>query len=79
MITQTTSVYGVRITTPEVGLWTFKINAQGKYTLQVTALTTLTFSTSLEEEQNGIFVLIPGNPIKGRRIGLHNKNAYKKR
>ena len=65
MITQTSTVYAVRVTTPAVGLWTFKISAKGKYTLQVTALTTLTFSTSLEEEKKGIFVLISGNPIKG--------------
>ena len=60
---------------PTAGVWNFSITAFGSFTFQVTAQSTLAFTTSLEKEKysstfENILVPISGNPIKGKKYDL---------
>ena len=71
MISETSTFYAVRVTSPTTGVWNLSIIAFGPFTLQVTAQSSLFFTTTLEKEENSsafekILVPISGYPIKGK-------------
>ncbi|CAB4034662.1 Hypothetical predicted protein, partial [Paramuricea clavata] len=72
-ISQTATFYSVRVIMPTAGVWSFTVSAAGPLTFQVTAQSTLAFTTSLEKEEYSstfekILVPIAGNPIKGTSL-----------
>ena len=71
IISETSTFYAVRVTSPTTGVWDLSIIAFGPFTLQVTAQSSLFFTTTLEKEEYSsafekILVPISGYPIKGK-------------
>ena len=70
---------------PTAGVWKFNITALGPLTCQVTAQSTLSFTTSLEKEEYSstfekVLVPISGNPVKGLnyRLNIYPSNLYRR-
>ena len=71
IVSQTATFYAVRVVIPTAGVWNFSITVFGSFTFQVTAQSTLAFTTSLEKAEYSstfekILVPVSGNPIKGK-------------
>lgn len=70
-MSETSTFYAVRVISPKTGVWNLSITAFGPFTLQVTAQSSLCFTTTLEKEESPnalakILVPLYGYPIKGR-------------